>query len=88
MPKTTPLEIQQLPFEEACRRWLATRQGHISRKTQYEYSLNIKTLSKYFGELRLTEIDADMFWKYQKMRKSMGVALRALTTSSASWSRY
>jgi integrase len=40
----------------------------LSPKTYHEYSLQIKTLSKFFGEVRLTEITADMIRHYQRMR--------------------
>jgi len=60
--------LTSLPFQEACDQWLETRRHHISAKTFHEYELNIDTLGKFFGEMRLTEIDADMIRRYQRMR--------------------
>ncbi len=60
--------LTQVPFAEACEGWLETRKPYISAKTHHEYSLNIKTLSAFFGELRLPEIDGDLLRKYQRMR--------------------
>ena len=61
--------LTQLPFTEACEGWLETRKPYISAKTHHEYSLNIKTLGAFFGELRLPEIDGDLLRAYQKMRQ-------------------
>ena len=60
--------LTQLPFTEACESWLETRRPYISAKTHHEYQLNINTLSKFFGEMRLSEIDSDMIRRYQRMR--------------------
>lgn len=62
--------LTQLPFLDACENWLESRRGYISAKTFHEYSLNIKTLSAFFGELRLGEIDGDLVRAYQRMRRS------------------
>jgi integrase len=61
-------QIAEMLFADAAKAWLATRQPYISAKTSHEYELNIKTLSRFFGEMRLTEIDADMIRSYQKIR--------------------
>jgi integrase len=58
-----------LPFSDACEAWLESRRPYISEKTRYEYELNIKTLSSFFGELRLQEIDGDLVRAYQRMRQ-------------------
>lgn len=60
--------LTQLPFTEACLAWLESRKPYLSPKTFYEYQLNIKTLSAFFSELRLQEIDGDLVRKYQRMR--------------------
>jgi hypothetical protein len=57
-----------LPFPEAAETWLETRRAYISAKTFHEYTLNIKTLSAFFGEMRLQEISADQIRAYQNMR--------------------
>lgn len=60
--------LTQMPFTEACEAWLESRRPYLSEKTHHEYALNIKTLSKFFGEMKLTEIDSDMIRSYQRMR--------------------
>ncbi len=37
-------------FPDAAEVWLATRTPYISAKTFHEYELNIRTLSKFFGD--------------------------------------
>jgi integrase len=64
----TPV-LTQLPFASACEAWLESRRPYISEKTHHEYKLNIKTLSAFFGELRLQEIDADLVRAYQRTRQ-------------------
>jgi integrase len=61
--------LTQLPFTSACEAWLESRRPYISAKTHHEYKLNIKTLSAFFGELRLQEIDGDLVRAYQRARK-------------------
>jgi len=61
--------LTQLPFLSACEAWLESRRPYISAKTHHEYKLNIKTLSAFFGELRLQEIDGDLIRAYQRTRK-------------------
>jgi len=65
-------DISRMLFADAATEWLETRKPYISPKTHHEYQLNINTLSAFFGELRLTEIDADLIRKYQKMRITQG----------------
>src|ERR1041384_5856806 len=60
--------LTTLPFFEAGSAWLETRRLYLSPKTIHEYQLNIKTLSKFFGEMRLTEISPDLIRAYQRMR--------------------
>lgn len=67
MPTTA---LTQLSFKSACEAWLESRRPYISAKTHHEYQLNIKTLSAFFGELRLQEIDGDLLRKYQRMRQA------------------
>jgi hypothetical protein len=62
--------LTQLPFKSACEAWLESRRPYISAKTHHEYQLNINTLSAFFGELRLQEIDGDLLRKYQRMRQT------------------
>lgn len=60
--------LTQLPFQSACYAWLESRKAHLAPRTYEEYSFNIKTLSRFFSELRLTEIDGDLVRAYQRMR--------------------
>jgi len=64
----TVATLLTLQFEEAAEAWLESRQAYISAKTFREYKLNIKTLSAYFGMMKLTEISSDQIRAYQKMR--------------------
>jgi len=63
-----PQPIASLLFRDAADAWLDSRRPFISKKTAHEYALNIKTLSAFFGEMRLQEITADQVRAYQKMR--------------------
>jgi integrase len=60
--------LTQLPFQSACYAWLESRRHHLAPRTFEEYELNIKTLAKFFSELRLQEIDGDLLRTYQRMR--------------------
>ena len=64
--RTEPLT--SVAFAKAAAVWLESRRPYIAQKTAHEYSLNIKTLSSYFGEMRLQEITPDQVRAYQKMR--------------------
>jgi integrase len=55
-------------FTEAASAWLESRRAYISPKTFHEYELNVKTLSAFFGEMKLIEITPDQIRAYQKMR--------------------
>jgi integrase len=61
-------EIAEMLFQQAAEAWLETRKPFISLKTYHEYELNIKTISRFFGEMRPSEITADQIRAYQKMR--------------------
>lgn len=61
-----------LDFEPACLQWLETRRNHISPKTAHEYRLIIKTLSRFFGAIKLSEITADLIRQYQRERTQRG----------------
>lgn len=62
------LTLTQVAFQQAALAWLETRKPYLSPKTYHEYSLQITTLSKFFGEVRLTEITGDLIRHYQRMR--------------------
>lgn len=62
--------LTQLPFRDACEYWLESRRNYISVKSFHEYSLNLKPLSKFFGELRLDEITPDLVREYQRTRRT------------------
>lgn len=63
-------ELSEMVFARAAEVWLASRTPYISAKTFHEYQLNIRTLQKFFGEMRLREITADQIRAYQAMRTS------------------
>lgn len=62
------LALTQSAFSQAAKEWLESRRPYISPKTYHEYELNIVTLGKFFGEMRLPEITADMIRAYQRTR--------------------
>jgi integrase len=55
-------------FPRAAEAWLTSRGPYISAKTYHEYEINIRTLARFFGELRLEEITADHIRAYQLAR--------------------
>jgi integrase len=61
--------LTTLPFTKACEAWLESRKPYLAEKTHHEYRLNIKTLSSFFGQFRLQEIDGDLLRAYQRARK-------------------
>lgn len=60
--------LTQLPFVEAATQWLESRRNYISARTYLDYSHYIKTLSGFFGEMQINEIDGDLIRAYQKAR--------------------
>ena len=57
-------------FPEAARVWLESRKLYLSPSTLPDYSIYIKTLTAYFSELRLHEIDGDQIRAYQRARQA------------------
>lgn len=70
--------LTQMPFSEACEGWLESRRPYLAAKTQYEYALNLRTLSNFFGALRLPEIDGDLIRAYQRSRQQDGLGASAI----------
>lgn len=62
------IALTQLGFKEAAEAWLETRVPYLAPKTIHEYRLNIKTLTRFFSETRLTQITSDQIRAYQRMR--------------------
>jgi integrase len=62
-----------LDFESAALAWLETRRNHVEAKTLYELRLNIKTLNRFFRDVKLTEITSDLIRKYQRERQANGL---------------
>lgn len=56
-------------FLEAATAWLRSREGHLAPRTYYDYEQYIRTLSVFFGEMRLPEITADQVRAYQQTRR-------------------
>lgn len=61
--------LAQLAFSAAGKAWLESRRPFIAPKTYHEYTLNIQTLSGFFGAFKLTEIDGDLVRAYQRTRR-------------------
>jgi integrase len=61
--------LSKMGFEDAGRAWLETRRFHLSPRTFEDYGNYIKTLSGFFGEMRLPEIDGDQVRAYQRARR-------------------
>jgi integrase len=68
MPKTRESELAHLLFKEAADAWLDTRKLYLAERTFGDYQQHIKTLSSFFGEMKLSEIDSEQIRAYQKMR--------------------
>jgi integrase len=60
--------LTQSSFSDAAKAWLETRKPYIGPRTYSDYVKHIKTLTKFFSELKLTEIDSDHLREYQRMR--------------------
>lgn len=61
-------DLRVLPFREAAEAWLTTRKAYVSVSTCRDYTIYIRTLSKYFSDFHLTEISADQIRAYQRDR--------------------
>jgi integrase len=61
--------LTQLDFRRAAEAWLETRKHHLAPRTFEDYGNYIKTLSAFFGEMRLPEIDGDQVRAYQRSRR-------------------
>jgi integrase len=70
--------LTQLLFPQAAKAWLDSRRPFLAKKTLYEYSLNLRTLSAFFGELRLQEIDGDLVRAFQRMRQQQNCGPSAI----------
>jgi integrase len=66
-PMRTQL-LTQTSFGPAAASWLETRRPYLSAETIRNYSIYIKTLSAFFGEMKLQEIDADQVCMFQRAR--------------------
>ena len=60
--------LTQSTWTIAAEAWLESRKPYLSPRTIRDYQDQIKILSKFFGEMRLTEIDGDAIRAYQRMR--------------------
>src|SRR5579872_1047260 len=63
------LSLTSMLFESAAKAWLETRRHHLAPRTFKDYENYIKTLSAFFGEMRLPEIDGDQIRAYQRTRR-------------------
>ena len=62
--------LASLPFPEAARQWLDSRKDNLAPKTFHEYTLNIQTLSAFFAEVHLSDINGESIRAYQKISRS------------------
>jgi integrase len=62
------ISITQVSFAEAASAWLETRRPYLKESTFSGYADHLKTLSIFFGEMRLPEIDGDHIRAFQRMR--------------------
>jgi hypothetical protein len=60
-------DLAQLPLLQAARVWRESRKPYLGERTYLDYH-QIKTLGKFFGEVPLSEIDADRIRAFQKLR--------------------
>jgi integrase len=70
-PKEDPVRTEALtalPFQAAAEAWLETRRPYLAAETQRNYAMYIRTLSQYFAEMHLPEIDGDLVRTYQRSR--------------------
>lgn len=66
----TVTSLLAVGFSTAAHLWLKTREGHIAPRTLVDYARYVKTLSAFFGEMRLNEITPDQIRAYQQMRQA------------------
>ena len=71
--------IGKLPLEQAAAVWLETRRPFLAPRTLKDYQEYIRTLAKFFGEMRFSEIDAEQIRAYQRMR--MTTAGKSISSS-------
>jgi len=60
--------LTESPFKDAAVAWLESRKPYLAASTFRDYSIYIKTLAAFFGEMRLPEISPDQIRAYQKAR--------------------
>jgi integrase len=61
--------LGSMPFPEAARAWLATRQHHIAPRTYKDYERYIEILSRSFRRILLRDITEDNLREYQSRRR-------------------
>jgi len=62
------VSLVQLNFRAAAEAWLETRRPYLAEETLRNYAMYIRTLSAFFAEMRLPEIDGDQVRAYQRSR--------------------
>jgi integrase len=63
------LPLGSIPFPEAAKAWLLTRQHHIAPRTYLDYERHIETLSRFFRHILLRDITDDSLREYQYHRR-------------------
>jgi len=70
MKSVTPLQFRTLPFEEAARHWLEIKKLHTKKPRTIEmYEWYIRTLTKQFEGVLLSQIHIGHFLEYQRKRR-------------------
>lgn len=64
------LDLTNVGFRQAADAWLESRRYHLAPRTVLDYQNYIKTLHKYFGDIHLPDITADMVRDYQRKRRA------------------
>jgi integrase len=66
----TTADLAKMPFQKAAEGWLETRRPFLSPRTVKDYEEYIRTLTKFFSEVKLPDITPDLIRAYQRMRRA------------------
>ena len=76
--KPSILVMQETLFEPALKAWAESRRPFISPRTYKDWQYYIRTMTPFFRDFHLTEIDGDLLRAYQTMRMARGVGAIAI----------
>src|SRR5690242_11054991 len=66
----TTADLAKMPFQNAAESWLETRRPFLAPRTIKDYEEYIRTLTKFFSEVKLPDITPDLIRAYQRMRRT------------------